>query len=182
MNLPLHPTSGRLPADELARLYDAHAAALFGFLLRLAGNEADVHDLLQELFVKLGARAEVLAGVQDERGFLLRMAHNLFLDLVRRKGTRSRYEEASAGEKPPVFLPADTADESQFRARLETALGELPEEQRTVVHLKLWEGMTFDAIADALGIPLNTAASRYRYGVDKLRARLRPLYDEIKAA
>ena len=49
-----------------------------------------------------------------------------------------------------------------------------------VVHLKLWEGLTFEQIAIALDIPLNTAASRYRYGLDKLRARLRPLYDEIK--
>jgi RNA polymerase sigma-70 factor (ECF subfamily) len=49
-----------------------------------------------------------------------------------------------------------------------------------VVHLKLWEGLTFGQIADLLGIPLNTAASRYRYALDKLRERLRPLYDEIK--
>jgi RNA polymerase sigma-70 factor (ECF subfamily) len=58
----------------------------------------------------------------------------------------------------------------------------LPEEQRTVVHLKLWEEFTFDEIAAALGISANTAASRYRYGIDKLRARLRPFYDEIKPA
>jgi RNA polymerase sigma-70 factor, ECF subfamily len=51
-----------------------------------------------------------------------------------------------------------------------------------VVHLKLWEELTFEAIAEALGIPANTAASRYRYGIDKLRARLRPFYDEIKQA
>ena len=49
-----------------------------------------------------------------------------------------------------------------------------------MVHLKLWEGLTFEQIAELLGIPLNTAASRYRYGLDKLRERLRPLYDEIK--
>jgi len=53
-------------------------------------------------------------------------------------------------------------------------------EQRAVIHLKLWEGMTFDQIADLLEISPNTAASRYRYGIDKLRQRLRPLYDEIK--
>jgi RNA polymerase sigma-70 factor (ECF subfamily) len=46
--------------------------------------------------------------------------------------------------------------------------------------LKLWEGLTFDAIAEVLGLSLNTAASRYRYGLDKMRERLRPLYDEIK--
>jgi RNA polymerase sigma-70 factor (ECF subfamily) len=48
------------------------------------------------------------------------------------------------------------------------------------VHLKLWEHLTFEQIAEALEIPANTAASRYRYGLDKLRERLRPLYDEIK--
>ena len=50
-----------------------------------------------------------------------------------------------------------------------------------MVHLKLWDGLTFEQIADALDIPLNTAASRYRYGLDKLREHLRPLYEEIKS-
>jgi len=59
-------------------------------------------------------------------------------------------------------------------------LGELPAEQRAVVHLKLWEEFTFETIATALDISPNTAASRYRYGLDKLRDRLRPLYEEIK--
>jgi RNA polymerase sigma-70 factor (ECF subfamily) len=58
----------------------------------------------------------------------------------------------------------------------------LPPDQRAVVNLKLWEGLTFGQIADALDIPLNTAASRYRYGLDKLRERLRPLYEEMKNA
>ncbi|HEY0548818.1 MAG TPA: sigma factor-like helix-turn-helix DNA-binding protein, partial [Verrucomicrobiae bacterium] len=56
----------------------------------------------------------------------------------------------------------------------------LPTEQRAVAHLKLWEGLTFEVIAETLGISPNTAASRYRYAIDKLRERLRPLYDEIK--
>jgi RNA polymerase sigma-70 factor (ECF subfamily) len=60
------------------------------------------------------------------------------------------------------------------------ALGDLPPEQRAVIHLKLWEELTFEQIAEALDIPPNTAASRYRYGLDKLRERLRPLYEEIK--
>ena len=60
------------------------------------------------------------------------------------------------------------------------ALADLPSEQRAVVHLKLWENLTFEQIAEALDISPNTAASRYRYGVDKLRDQLRPLYEEIK--
>jgi len=59
-------------------------------------------------------------------------------------------------------------------------MGELPPEQRAVTHLKLWEKLTFEQIAETLDIPANTAASRYRYALDKLRERLRPLYDEIR--
>jgi RNA polymerase sigma-70 factor (ECF subfamily) len=59
-------------------------------------------------------------------------------------------------------------------------LGELVPEQRAVVHLKLWERLTFEQIAELVGVPPNTAASRYRYGLDKLRERLRSLYDEIR--
>jgi len=55
-----------------------------------------------------------------------------------------------------------------------------PEEQRAIVHLKLWEQMTFAQIAESLDIPANTAASRYRYGLDKLQALLRPLYEELQ--
>lgn len=58
----------------------------------------------------------------------------------------------------------------------------MPEEQRAVVHLKLWGELTFEQIAAALEIPPNTAASRYRYALDKLRGRLRPLYEEMKKA
>ena len=77
-------------------------------------------------------------------------------------------------------MPADDPDEQLFRQELAEALGELPAEQRAVVHLKLWEGLTFEEIAAVLDLSANTAASRYRYGLDKLRGRLRPLYEEIK--
>ena len=47
------------------------------------------------------------------------------------------------------------------------------------MHLKLWEDFTFAEIANALDIPPNTAASRYRYGIDKLQTLLRPIYEEL---
>ena len=167
------------PAD-FERLYDEHAQAVFAFLLNFTRHEADTRDLLQEVFVKLAKRPELLEGVRDERAFLLRLAHNLAIDLIRRRGTRQKHYEQLAGETPLIFAPAAAPDESAFREALATALGEVPADQRAVVHLKLWEGLTFEQIAELLGIPLNTAASRYRYGLDKLRERLRPLYDEIR--
>ncbi len=165
---------------DFERLYDEHAQALFAFLLNFTRHEADTRDLLQESFIRLAKRPELLEGVRDERAFLLRLAHNLAIDLIRRRGTREKHYEALAAETVPIFAPTPEADESAFRQALSAALGELPADQRAVVHLKLWEGLTFEQIAELLGIPLNTAASRYRYVLDKLRTRLRPLYDEIR--
>ncbi len=164
---------------ELRRLYDEHAQALYAFLLNLTRDEADTRDLLQDLFVKLARKPEPLAGVRDIRAFLIRLAHNSAIDLIRRRGTRDKTREQFAAESISPFAPASDPDKQTFRAALADALAGLPTEQRAVVHLKLWEGLTFEQIADALDIPLNTAASRYRYGLDKLRERLRPLYDEI---
>jgi RNA polymerase sigma-70 factor (ECF subfamily) len=165
---------------EIERLYDAHAPALFAFLLNLTRAEADTRDLLQEIFIKLTRDATLLAGVREERAFLIRLAHNAAIDLMRRRGTRERTKENFAAEIISPFAPTSDPDEKVFRDELAEALGELPAEQRAVVHLKLWSGLTFEEIAAALEIPPNTAASRYRYGLDKLRDRLRPLYEEIK--
>ena len=165
---------------DLRRLYDEHAGALYAFLLNLTRDEADTHDLLQDTFVKLARDPELLTGVRDERAFLIRLAHNAAIDLIRRHGTRERTREQFAAESISPFAPASDPDKQAFRAALAEALTELPAEQRAVVHLKLWEGLTFEQIAAALDIPLNTAASRYRYGLDKLREHLRPLYEEIK--
>ncbi|HAB19669.1 MAG TPA: RNA polymerase sigma factor [Verrucomicrobiota bacterium] len=169
-----------MPVCDLERLYDAHADALFAFLLNLTRDEADTRDTLQEVFLKLARRPEMLGGVRDVRGFLLRLAHNGAIDLIRRRDSRNRTREALAGEAPALFVDTPDPDDAEFRTELASALGELPPDQRAVVHLKLWEGLTFERIAEALEIPLNTAASRYRYGIDKLRTRLRPLYDEIR--
>jgi RNA polymerase sigma-70 factor (ECF subfamily) len=170
-----------MPAPiDLQRLYDDHASALFAFLLNLTRNEADTRDVLQDIFVKLANRPGLLDGVTDVRGFLIRLAHNQAIDLIRRRTARDKRQDQFAAEAPAIFVPGANADEAGFRLALTAALGELPADQRAVVHLKLWDDMTFEAIAAALDIPPNTAASRYRYGLDKLRDRLRPLYEEIK--
>ncbi len=122
----------------------------------------------------------MLADVREERAFLIRLAHNAAIDLMRRRSTRERAKENFAAEMTTPFAATDDPDEALFRAELAVALAELPVEQRAVAHLKLWSGLTFEEIAEALGIPPNTAASRYRYALDKLRTQLRPLYEEIK--
>ena len=166
--------------STLERLYDEHAQALFAFLLNLTRDDADTRDVLQEIFIKLARQPNLLHAARDERAFLLRLAHNAAIDLMRRRGTRDKHHEQFGAEQLSAFAMTSDPDEAAFRNELAIALGELPPDQRAVVHLKLWSGLTFEQIAETLEIPLNTAASRYRYGLDKLRARLRPLYDEIK--
>ena len=164
--------------SSLDQIYDAHADALYAFLLNCAGNELHVQDALQEVFLKLARTPEILANVSNPRAFLFRIAHNALLDLVRRSNTRTLYEARHSGETPDLLLPLFPSDDSEFRQAVEASLKNLPQEQRAVLHLKLWENLTFIQIAEALGISPHTAASRYRYALNKLRSTLRPVYEE----
>jgi len=166
--------------DEIARIYDEHAQALFAYLMTLTRSETDTHDLLQEVFVRLATRERLLEGVASERGFLIRLAHNLAVDAMRRRDTRSRNHDQFGLERQDELATGADPDAMTLQATMESALNTLPEEQRTVVHLKTWGGLTFEEIATALDILPNTAASRYRYGIDKIREQLRPYYNEIQ--
>jgi RNA polymerase sigma-70 factor (ECF subfamily) len=170
-----------MPAEiELERIYDEHAQVLFAFLLNLTRSEEDTRDTLQEVFIKIARNPCALSAAREPRAFLIRLAHNTAVDLMRRRGTFDKHREQFRAEVDSEFAPSADPDEAAFRLELSKALGQLPVEQRAVVHLKLWEGLTFEQIAEALGVSANTAASRYRYGLDKLRALLRPLYEEIR--
>ncbi len=169
-----------MPPSELTRLYDAHASGLFAFLLNFTRDEGCTRDTMQDVFLRLARRPTLLEGVLDERAFLFRLAHNLAVDALRRLEVRRRTHAALAFESVDLFGPAPDADAPEVQRRIVEALGELPPEQRAVVQLKLWEGQTFEAIAEILGIPPNTAASRYRYAMEKLRVQLRPIYEATR--
>lgn len=165
---------------DLAQLYDDHAQALFAFLLTFTRSQQDTQDVLQEVFLKIARRPDLLHTVRDTRGFLLRLSHNLAVDLIRRDVAGKTRAHRVSSETTTLFAPSPDPDEAAFRNALAEAMEELPSDQRSVVHLRLWEARTFEEIAEILDIPQNTAASRYRYGIDKLSRRLRPLYEEIK--
>ena len=162
---------------ELEQTYDAHASGLFHYLVTFTKTEVDARDLLQELFIKLarGAKAEV----KSEKAFLYRLAHNLAIDWLRRRKVRWDSEERLIAELDEDQQRAADPDTELLARSFAEAMKTLPDEQRTVVQLKLWDGLTFEEIADAQGIPLNTAASRFRYALEKLRTLLRPLYEEL---
>ena len=90
---------------DIERLYDEHAQAVFAYLLNFTRQEADTRDLLQELFIKLAERPELLEGLRDDRAFLLRLAHNLAISLFRRRGKWEKNCEQLAGDTLAVFAP-----------------------------------------------------------------------------
>jgi len=166
--------------DWLEGLYRDHAPALFRFLIRITGNEADTRDILQEIFVRLAQSPRLLDGVAVPRSYLFRLAHRLVIDRHRRDHTRRHYDDCAWQEREAFARPEPSAEDAAWLQKaLASSLDALPPEQKAVVVLKVWEEMTFADIADVLDISANTAASRYRYALDKLRAELRPLHRDL---
>jgi DNA-directed RNA polymerase specialized sigma24 family protein len=108
-----------MPSPDLARVYDDHAQALFAFLLNLTRDVADTRDIFQEVFARLARRPAALATATDERGFLLRTAHNAAIDWMRRRGSRERTRQAFAAESAVLFAHSDDPDEAAFRCALD---------------------------------------------------------------
>jgi RNA polymerase sigma-70 factor (ECF subfamily) len=94
--------------------------------------------------------------------------HRRAIDLARRDARRTGRENAAIEAAVEPWF--DTSVEDRERAHLvQDAMSKLPDIYREVITLKLWGGLTFAEIAGAIGVPANTAASRYRYGLEELR-------------
>ena len=157
--------------DDFERLYDALAPRLYRYALMLLVDPAGAEDAVQQAFVKYATGRQGRFPVDNSEGYLRIAVRNECWRLLKRRGHRKEIALESARLLEAVEAPL--ADEDERRG-VEQALRSLPPEQREVVHLKVYEGMTFQRIADLLGIPQNTAASRYRYAIDKLRQILDP--------
>jgi RNA polymerase sigma-70 factor (ECF subfamily) len=166
--------------EKLRALWDGHAKAVHIYLLRLTRSEADASDFLQDVFCRLARQPELLERLNgDARGWLLRMARNAVVDQVRRGQALERVFAKINAARPDEMVDAEDPDLPLLRAALSDALRQLPEEQRAVVLARLWKRRTLEDIATELGISINTAASRYRYGLDKMREALRSLYEDF---
>jgi RNA polymerase sigma-70 factor (ECF subfamily) len=139
--------------------------------LVLCARHALAEDALQQAFAKLAALGPRIAELQSPADYLRVAVRNECYRLL------AAPRLAAVDDNVPALLePVDAALQRDDQRRvLETALAALPPEQREIVHLKVYEDLTFQQIAELLGLPPNTAASRYRYAMDKLRDRLAPL-------
>jgi len=160
---------------DLAAIYDAHAASLYRYLLALVSDAEDADDALQEVFLGLMRRGQKNE-IHDLQAYLFRAARNQALMVRRRHRRRERQSAAAAISW--VDTEACHPDGRELALDITRALEHLPLEQREVVVLKLAEGLTFQEIADMLGIPANTAASRYRLALARLRRLLAGATDD----
>ena len=153
-------------SDRLADLYDRFAGSLFRHAAMILADRAAAADAVHNVFLKLAKAG--LGGDVQTLAYLRRAVRNECYSMMRSR----RRDIAVAVDAQLLELVEGTDARPAERLALEHALQQLPAEQREVVHLKVWEGMTFQEIADVTDEGLNTAASRYRYAMEKLRAIL----------
>ena len=132
-------------------------------------SRADAEDVVQDAFVRFWRRNHNI----DNRALLYATVRSIALDLLRRDSRRARREFDAVSETEQSIQPKfDAADETQ--QALAAAVDRLPNEQREVLVMKIWNELTFAEIASVLGISQNTAASRYRYALGALKKDLVP--------
>lgn len=154
-------------ADALALIYERHAAALYRLLCALLGSPTDAEDALQEVFVKLaGGR---LGRIRDLRSYLFVAARHQALSTLRRRKRESQLEDDHLWQRDKDTTQNAAVDAYDWPQML----AQLPFEQREVIALKVWEQMTFAEVAAIVGASPNTVASRYRYGIERLRTMCR---------
>ncbi|MFL5343343.1 MAG: sigma-70 family RNA polymerase sigma factor [Hyalangium sp.] len=159
-------------------LYTRCSGRAWAVVLRVLGSRADAEEVLQETFLEVWRRAREF---DPSRGavetWVTTIARTRAIDRKRALGTVARTAEDAAQQPPPMSAtpvdPSNAAEQGQDRARVAAALRELPPEQRTVVELAYFEGLSQREIADRTGDPLGTVKTRARLALEKLAELLR---------
>jgi len=154
----------KLRAEDVRRLYDQHGPALVAYARGFVPDTAAAEDVVHQVFLRLLSAELTLPDAPV--AYVYRAVRNAALN-ARRDGLR--LEELD----PQSSVFRHRGGNQEAALALEKALAELPDEQREVVVMRVWSGLTLDEIAATVGAPLNTIASRYRYALEKLREKLR---------
>jgi len=159
-------------------LYSRHRAALYRYLVRQARDTEIANDLFQEVWSRVISNRARYEPRAKFRTFLFTLAHNCFIDHCRRQKSRPQglgIEDADAAD----MLTADDASRPDFELernessrRYRAALATLPPEQRDVYLLHEESDLSLEEIAHVTGVGAETAKSRLRYAVGKLKAAL----------
>jgi len=157
---------------NLEELYERHGEDLYRYLVFRLGSAEDAEDVLQEAFCRFARYDLRWRLIRNRRAFIYRVGRNEANRFLRRKLGRREGERMISAGGANAFGAAFVAPDEPSLALLLRRAGELPAEQRDAVYLKVFDGLTFKEIGSVCGVSANTAASRYRYGLDKLREAL----------
>ena len=165
-------------ADALASLYDRHAARLLGLAERIVGSGGEAEEIVQEVFLYVWRAAATFdAGRGSVLARLLVATRSRAIDRLRARRPASRGEWKRLDDVPEFAAPVDVERDSasrEWEAICLAAIGELPPDQRLVLELAYFEGLTHTEIAEKTATPLGTVKTRARLGLMKLRERIRP--------
>jgi RNA polymerase sigma-70 factor, ECF subfamily len=175
--LMLRYRNGDTKAFEI--LYTRHKGALYRYLQRMCRNREAVNDLFQETWSKLVTSRSRYEPRAQFTTFLFHIAHNCAVDYFRRAERQHIGRTDDVDELQERLPSADTdrpdtqASEAQLQAAFQLALAQLPEEQRNVFVLREETGMSLEEIGQVTGVTMETAKSRLRYALAKLRSALK---------
>jgi RNA polymerase sigma factor (sigma-70 family) len=175
---------------QISEVIAEERSRLRNFIRKRVPNEADVEDLLQEVFYELVEANRLLMPINYVTGWLFRVARNRITDLFRKKKPVSFTDAAFEDEEGELLeiedlLPSPDAGPEAVYLRnrlldeLESALDELPAEQCEVFVAHEFEGRSFNELSAETGIGVNTLLARKRYAVLHLRRRLQNIHDEF---
>ena len=167
-------------AAKLERIWNEHAASVLGMLKAFCTCPEDAQDALQELFLRVGTNPSVVESAKSPRAFLIVSARRIAIDAARKRASDQRREESPEAAEAVHPSPVVVKNDADFSSAISRAVADLPSEQRIVFEAKVLHGKTLTVIATEQSITLNTAASRLRYSLDKIRGRLRPHYEAMK--
>jgi RNA polymerase sigma-70 factor (ECF subfamily) len=164
-------------------LYQRHKDSLYRYLLRLCRHHDTAEDIYQDVWSKIIKSRNRYRPTAKFTTFLFRVAHNCFIDHVRRNKRHTNEVSIDPNDSAsPVEGPEDGAQRSIARDRLDQALADLPHEQRDAVLLFLEAGLSVDKIASVTGVNRETAKSRLRYATGKLKTALADVQIESNRA
>jgi RNA polymerase sigma-70 factor (ECF subfamily) len=158
------------------RAYDEHSRGVYSAAYRILGNAAQAQDVVQDVFLRIWRRPRTFDAGRGELGSYLRMmARSRALDLWREgqaAGRASDRLKLSVAQEAPgeQERPVDEVERREEGDTVRAAVRRLPDTQREAVVMAYWGGLTADEIARHIEVPLGTAKSRIRLGLEKLRA------------
>lgn len=155
-------------AAAFEALYDEYHRLVYGVAMRMLSDVAAAEDVTQAIFLKIWSAPELFES-GNFAGWLVRMTRNRALDLLRSKSYR--HEELSETQ-PADDMLEETAFAHIDAERVRAALAQLPHEQRDLIELGFFGGVTHEELARRTGIPLGTVKTRIRAGLRKLRVSL----------